>query len=90
MGFVSVVAIRGDDAMRPIGLSVVSEHCLCGQIYFNGERIYRDDYYDPDDGVFGNLQFTKTTQRLGDKDQQEGNEYIYDNNTWTLTPKQED
>ena len=89
-GIVRVVAIRGDDAMRPIGLSGVSEHCLCGQIYFDGEGIYRDDYYDPDDRVFGNLQFTKTTQRLGDKDQQEGDEHIYDNNTWTLTPKQED
>ena len=93
MGFVSVVAIRGDDAMRPIGLSVGDEHCLCGQISFDGEGIYvgyEDDYYDPVDGIFGDLQFTKTTQRLGDKDQQEGNEHIYDNNTWTLTPKQED
>ena len=92
-GIVSVVAIRGDDAMRPIGLSCVSEHCLCGLIYFDGKGIkvvaYVDDYYDPDDGVFGNLQFTKTTQKLGDKDQQEGNEHVYDNNTWTLTPKQE-
>ena len=91
-GFVSVVAIRGDDAFRPIGVSHPrGDYSRCGQIYFDGVPIINevgatDASYDPDNGPYGSLNFTKTTQRLGDNDQQAGNEHIYDNNTWTLTP----
>ena len=91
-GSVSVVAIRGDDAFRPIGVSNTdSSYSRCGQISFDGNAIIENVNagvytYDPDNGIYGSLQFKKTTQKLGDKDQQAGQEHIYDNNTWTLTP----
>ena len=92
-GIVSVVAIKGDDAFRPIGASV-SDWAFnkCGQIYFdNYEIISNIEQYDeasvynynPDDGFYDALLFVKTTQILGDRD-----EYIYYNNTWTLTPNE--
>ena len=64
---------------------------LAGQIYFDNNEIISDieQYdearlynYNPEDGFYGALLFVKTTQILGDED-----EYIYYNNTWTLTPK---
>lgn len=77
--FVKVVAVRGDEAIRSIGISNGSDNII-GEISFDGETIlypYRDE---PEEGTYGRLQFTKSTQKLGDKE-----EDVYYNNTWTLT-----
>ena len=82
-----VVAIRGDEAFRPIGISFSSNiFNRCGKIYLDGWPINElNQYnYDPNNGKYGDSFFEKSTQRLGDRDKEPGNEHIYDNNTWTL------
>lgn len=79
LGFVKVVAVRGDEAIRSIGISNGSDNII-GDIIFDGETIlypYRDE---PEEGTYGSLLFTKSTQKLGDEE-----ESVYYNNTWTLT-----
>lgn len=78
-GFVKVVAVRGDGAIRSIGISK-STYNKIGEISFGGEKIREAVVGEPEEGSYGNLMFTMSTQKLGDED-----ESVYYRNTWTLT-----
>lgn len=76
--FVKVVAVRGDEAISSIGISN-RVNSIIGEIIFDGEKIREGVVGEPEEGMYGSLQFTKSTQKLGDED-----ESVYNNNTWTL------
>ena len=82
--FDSVTAIRGSGANRSIGTyDGFSDYLVsvCGRITFGGKEIFNgiDDFYDvPEDKVYGDLRFTKTTTDDGNDDTDDTT------NTWTL------
>ena len=80
-GFVSVTAIRGGRAHRPIGISSGYEgYNTCGNITFNGNSINDDGdnfNYSPDEGDYGGLILTISSSDPDDPEK---------GDTWTLTP----
>ena len=77
--FVKVVAVRGDEAISSIGISN-RVYSIIGEIIFDGEKIREGVVGEPEEGSYGNLMFSRSTQKLGDEDIS-----VYNNNTWTLT-----
>lgn len=81
-GFVSVTAIKGGRAHRPIGASSNEKDCnTCGNITFNSESINNfGDYlgYRPKAGYYDGLILTISSSDPDDPEKE--------NDTWTLTP----
>ena len=83
VNFTSVTAIRGQDALRPIGHSNYNrDGNTCGNIIFGDKTVYtagrEPRYYNITD--IRDLNFTETTTDLGGGED-------YTNNTWVLTKK---
>lgn len=80
--FTSVTAIRGQDALRPIGHSNDSNNNTCGTITFGGYRVYTAGDGPGDYSIDGGgLNFEETTTKPDGTDE---NDHSYDNNTWKL------
>lgn len=77
--FIKVVAVRGDEAIRSIGISN-GLYNIIGDIIFGGVKVYSPYNEEPEEGSYGGLKFTISTQKLGDEE-----ESVYNNNTWTIT-----
>ena len=82
-GFVSVTAIKGDSALRPIGRSIDYEgYNSCGKIMFNDIWTNSNDgdrfSYNPVEGNYNGLILTISSSDPDDPEKE--------NDTWTLTP----
>ena len=88
--FVSLTAIKGNEVDYPIGSTGQSN---CGEITFNGTNIKerRQPVVSVHEGAYRNLIFTiSTTLPEGVDETDEEAVKPYKDNTWTLTPKNED
>ena len=89
--FVSLTAIKGNRVDYPIGST---NDISCGEITFDGTiiRERNDNYLEVDNGgIYGHLKLTiSTTLPEGVDETDEEAVKPYKDNTWTLTPKNED
>ena len=88
--FVSLTAIKGNKVYYPIGLT---SHSNCGDITFDGKiiRERKQPEVSVQEDAYGKLKFTiSTTLPEGVDETDEEAVKPYKDNTWTLTPKNED
>ncbi len=89
--FVSVKAVKGSGALRPIGLSRSGLfYNSCGPITFGGKTIYKVEYGEEstyrniDDGTeYDHLRLSISTTKPENANSYDNS---YNDNTWTLTP----